>query len=258
MLPLFKSHYSIGKSILTLDSPGESNACGSDSILDIAKEHSLSEVILVEDSLTGFMQAMNICESIGINLIFGLRLSCYNSEVSLGDSQTSHKIIIFPKNKEGCSLLNKIYTHAFCEDGGEIKEKSLLALFNPDLLKLAVPFYDSFIFNNLTMLGSACAPLSNFTDIEPTFFIEENQLPFDGMVKEAVLSYCEKSGFEYEPVKSIYYKKRTDFEAYQTHKCICGRSFSASRSLSTPKQDHLGSEEFCFESYLDYESSHSN
>tara|TARA_B110001454_G_C12710538_1_gene430547 strand:- start:116 stop:886 length:771 start_codon:yes stop_codon:yes gene_type:complete len=256
MLPLFKSHYSTGKSILTLEPPNEGKPGGADSIFDIAQEHSISDIILVEDSLTGFMQAMRTSESTGGNLIFGLRLSCYNSEVSSGDFNTSHKIIVFAKNKDGCSLLNKVYTHAFCVDGGEIKEKDLFSLWDSKLLKLAIPFYDSFIFNNLTILGSACTPF--FGDIKPTFFIEDNLLPFDSMTKEAVLGYCKTNKFNHQLAKSIYYKARSDFESYQTHKCICGRSFSASRSLSSPKQDHLASGEFCLESYLDYEESNSN
>ena len=57
MLPLFKSHYSIGKSILTLDDPITHKEGGSDSIFSIAVENNLKEVVLVEDSLTGFLQA---------------------------------------------------------------------------------------------------------------------------------------------------------------------------------------------------------
>ena len=41
ILPLFKSHYSIGKSILTLDKAGSSSKEGSSSIVDIVKENKL-------------------------------------------------------------------------------------------------------------------------------------------------------------------------------------------------------------------------
>ena len=43
MIPLFKSHFSIGKSILTLESPDKDKEGGSDSIFSIAKENSLKE-----------------------------------------------------------------------------------------------------------------------------------------------------------------------------------------------------------------------
>ena len=251
MLPLFKSHYSIGRSILTLEPSSSGRSCGSDSIIGIAEEHGLSNIILVEDSLTGFMQAMKSCEESGVELVFGLRLSCTNSDISEVDFNTTHKVIIFAKDKEGCTLLNKIYTHAFCSHGGVIPEQELLNLWDESHLKMAVPFYDSFIFNNLTILGSACS--FGFSHIKPTFFIERNLLPFDAMVEQAVLAYCESNNLEHELTKSIYYKSRADFEAFQTHKCICGRSFSSLRSLSTPKQDHLASNNFSFESYLEHE-----
>ena len=49
MLALFKSHYSIGKSILTLNDPSKVKDGGSDSVFQIALENNLSEIILVED-----------------------------------------------------------------------------------------------------------------------------------------------------------------------------------------------------------------
>tara|TARA_B100001093_G_C26860383_1_gene1029897 strand:+ start:10224 stop:11012 length:789 start_codon:yes stop_codon:yes gene_type:complete len=256
MLPLFKSHYSIGKSILTLDSSSNKSSRGSDSIFDIAEEYNLSKVILVEDSLTGFMEAVKSCQSTNKDLVFGLRLSCFNKDLAGEDFNTEHKVIVFAKNSEGCALLNKIYTYAFCETKGSIGEKDLIEMWDAKNLKLAVPFYDSFIFNNLTMLGSACS--FPFLDLDPTFFIESNYLPFDNMVKQAVLSYCKSNNKNTEITKSIYYKHRSDFEAFQTYKCICGRSFSSSRTLSTPKQDHLASSDFSFESYLEHEQSASN
>ena len=105
MLPLFKSHYSIGKSILTLNPPGASKEEGSDSIFDILIENNLKKLVLVEDAPTGFLQARKICFEEGVHLIFGLRLKlkCFEED----DSPTSnHKVIIFAKNDEGCKKLN--------------------------------------------------------------------------------------------------------------------------------------------------------
>ena len=53
VLPLFKSHYSLGKSILNLSSI-DNQPDESDSIFSILKENDLQELILVEDCLTGF------------------------------------------------------------------------------------------------------------------------------------------------------------------------------------------------------------
>ena len=88
----------------------------------------------------------------------------------------------------------------------------------------------------------------NFSFTSPTFFIESNGLPFDSIVKDKILSYCEGADYKTQDVKSIFYKDRQDIEAFQTYKCICSRKFGK-RSLSKPNLDHFGSDEFCFESW---------
>ena len=48
MIPLFKSHYSIGRSTLTFEQESER------SIIDLATKSELKELVVVEDSLIGF------------------------------------------------------------------------------------------------------------------------------------------------------------------------------------------------------------
>ena len=249
MIPLFKSHSSIGKSILTLNHPDFCKDGGSDSIFSIAKENKLDQVTIVEDSLIGFLQAQKVCESLDIQLIFGLRLNvCHKlSKNKKDNSKCTHKVIIFAKNDDGCKLLNKIYSQAFCEGDGIIDSKNLKKLWSEDDLSLAVPFYDSFIFMN-TLHFCNCVPDFSFTS--PTFFIEQNFLPFDLHMINKVESYCSEHNFNSEKVKSIYYNRRKDFEAFQTYKCICNRRYKQ-RTLSVPNIDHLASPEFCWESYLE-------
>ena len=105
---------------------------------------------------------------------------------------------------------------------------------------MVAPFYDSFIFNNV--MGYAnCVPDFNFA--EPVFLIEENSLPFDHLIKEKVEAYC-KEKYQTLAAKSIFYKTKEDFESYLTFRCINNRS-----TLSRPNFDHLGSDEFNFESW---------
>ena len=67
VLPLFKSHFSIGRSILTLeDEEKEENQ--PDSIIDIAKDNNLKEINLVEDNMTSFLQAYTNTKKYNINL----------------------------------------------------------------------------------------------------------------------------------------------------------------------------------------------
>jgi hypothetical protein len=83
-LPLFKSHYSIGRSILTLeDEEKEENQ--PDSIIDIAKDNKLKEIYLVEDNMTSFLQAYtntkkyNIIASIQVVSQFGSVQTYFNT-----------------------------------------------------------------------------------------------------------------------------------------------------------------------------------
>ena len=76
ILPFFKSHYSIGRSILTLSDIDESkDSGGPDSIINLSVNAGLKEVFLVEDSMTGFIQAYHNFQKYDIKLIFGLRLT---------------------------------------------------------------------------------------------------------------------------------------------------------------------------------------
>ena len=227
-IPIFKSHYSIGKSILTLSpasekDPEEGLQDGSISVFDIAKENNLKQVVIVEDSLTGFLEADKVARELGVQLIFGVRFDVCNdasNEESIKESNCKHKIIIFPKNSQGCRSLNKIYTE--CKTN----------------------------HNNLTSFDSCVV---NFKFTKPTFFMEDNGLPFDFIVKEKVIQYCDVNKFEIEDVQSIYYKNKDDFSAYLTYKLICGRNSFAGRQLSLekPNFDHLGSDQFCWESYME-------
>ena len=74
-LPLFKSHYSIGKSILTLEDNDEPNEKKPSSIIEIAKRNKLKSVFLVEDSMNGFLEAFQNCEQNKIKLVFGLTVT---------------------------------------------------------------------------------------------------------------------------------------------------------------------------------------
>lgn len=254
MLPLFKSHYSIGKSILTLKTSVEKG--GSSSVFDIAKRHKLKEVILVEDSLVGFLEAQKSANELDVQLIFGLRINVcddMNFKPKKKSDICVHKIIIFAKDSTGCILLNKIYSCAFTKGDGRIDFKTLKTFYNKDHLEIAIPFYDSFIFNNSFEYKEPCMLDDSFFD--PTYFIEDNNLPFDYILSGVINNYCSENGFKTQKVKSIYYENREDFEAYQTYKCICSRGFSnKARSLDSPNLDHCASPEFCFESYLDHES----
>jgi DNA polymerase III alpha subunit len=246
MLPVFKSHYSIGKSILTLSDPNKDPEGGSDSIFKLCMDAGLDRVILVDDAPTGFLEARKRSFDLNINLIFGVRLKLSSFNEPQEDDKSIHKVIVFAKNDDGCNLLNKIYSSFFCDHDGVGNYSILKKFWSEDNLLLAVPFYDSFLYYNSFYFAN-CVPDLSFCN--PVFLIEDNNLPTDLILSKSVNDYCKDNSFKTELAKSIYYNRRSDIEAFQTYKCICNRSFGRKQSLSNPGFDGLGSREFCFESW---------
>lgn len=241
VLPLFKTHFSIGKSILTLDDKDNCSADNPDSVFGIAKENNLSEIFLVEDSMSGFLEAITNAKSHKLKLNLGLRITlCSNINDKTPESLSSNcKFVIFCKNREGYKNLIKIYSLA-AKDGfyyePRIDYSTLKKMWSKDLM-LCAPFYDSYVFNNLFYCEGVIPEL--FTKVY--YLQEENDHPFDKYIKKFLLS--DKS-FEIIKAKSIYYKDNSDFVSYLTFRAISKRS-----SLSCPKIDHMCSDEFSFESW---------
>jgi hypothetical protein len=100
-------------------------------------------------------------------------------------------------------------------------------------------------------IGAKCIPDFKFT--KPTLFIEDSDLPFDEILMEKVSAFAQRAELRMEQVKSIYYKNREDFEAWQTYKCLCNRSFGKQQSLSNPNLNHCGSDSFCWQAFQEYE-----
>ena len=120
---------------------------------------------------------------------------CENAELDpkKEDQNSRHKIIIFSKNNSGCKLLNQIYSEAFTDLHKSTDAAHLKKLWDDKHLKLAIPFYDSFIFNNTMRFGN-CVPDLSFT--APTFFIEKNGLPFDSLIESRVNTYASKNNYK--------------------------------------------------------------
>jgi DNA polymerase III alpha subunit len=247
ILALYKTTFSIGKSILTLDDPKDETEGGANSIFSLAQEHRLTELCVVEESLTGFPEFYTRCEKLKIKPIFGLRQAVRNS-ASAEDAQSEHFVVIFAKNYLGCKLLNKISSFAECEMGGFIDFANLKRFWNNDHLKLAIPFYDSFLhFNNFTFAN--CVPDFSFT--KPTCFIEHNFVAFDEILARKVKEFAQTHDLPIVRTKSIYYKERKDILAFMAYKMICDRKFAKNRGIDKPELPHFSSSEFCFESWLE-------
>ena len=251
--PLFKSHYSIGKSILTLNSLGSSDESGPDSIIDICSQAKLDSFYLGDDSMTGFMEAYHNAKEAKMQLRFGLRLSICE-DINFKDKSSDYlesKCILFCKNKAGYERLLDISSTASTEGFyyvPRIDYKSLDKFWDDKDLLYTVPFYDSFIHKNKFRMSNI---IPDFSRLNPVFLLESNDLPFDDCLREHVLSYC-KDKYETKEVKSIYYKNKKDFPAYLTFRCISDSAPGrAKRTLAKPNFDHMCSNEFSFESWYE-------
>jgi len=241
IIPLFKTHYSLGKSILNLDLT-DSPPDESDSVFSILKNNNLKDLVLVEDCMTGFLEAYNNANEHEVKLIFGLRITiCLDMEDKSKESlKTNSKIIIFARNNDGYKKLIKIFSLAARKGfyyEPRIDYKNLKNAWDNSGLTLAIPFYDSYVFKN-TLENNICVPELDFTT--PTYFLEDNDLPFDNLIQQKVINISDKT----QRVQSVYYRNKKDFKAYLTFKCINKRS-----TLDKPELDHMTSDEFCMEGW---------
>ena len=194
-IPLFKSHYSIGRSILTLEDVEEKRENYPSSIVEIAKRNKMKSVFLVEDTMNGFLEAYKNLSESGIKLVFGYRVSvCDDSTDKSKESiDTESKFVILARNDEGYKKLIKISSYAAC-DGFYYQPRVDFSVlekhWDDEDLQLCVPFYDSFLFKN-SLTFAVCFPKFEFT--KPVFFVEDNDVPFDYIIKKKVESYCNEN-----------------------------------------------------------------
>ena len=237
MIPFFKTHYSISKSILTLEESPEKD--GADSIWEICKEYDIKDLYLVEDSMSGFLKAYEGAEKERLNLRFGLRMSCKNTEAS---EDSNHKIVMFALNSAGCGDLNKLSSEINIKLGGVANYEYLKTNWTKNL-QMVVPYYDSFLFQNLFSFNR-CMP--DFSFCKPVFVKENNGLPFEIQYNRELATF--EKDYEFLNAKSVYYKTREDFKAWQTFKCMHRKGFGKA-SLGKPEMPHCCSSEFCIESW---------
>jgi DNA polymerase III alpha subunit len=244
-IPLFKTCYSRGKSIIHIKKPKFKG--GHASLLNILPNSNLSKVFLVEDNMGGFIDSKEAVESLGLQFIFGWRLLCKND----GEEESFYKFVLVPKNKSAVKKLYKIYTHAFSRVGkvnGYLNYSELLKFADEDFV-LCVPFYDSFIFNNSMNFSDSVIDFQSFGDI--IFFSENNDLPFDHFINQKVNSMAEIASAKIQKVKTIYYENRSDFKSFQLFKIFGNRSTGRKTDINKPEFNHFSSAEFSFESWLE-------
>ncbi len=246
ILPIFTSHYSIGRSILTLEKPEKDVEGGSDSIFSILKENNLDKLILLEDNMSSDIEAFRYCDKNNIQLIYGLRIYVNDNSFEQKKDIKKHRLAVFARNSQGVFDLRKLYTEFAKTENKFFSSEELKKYWTPNL-KLSIPFYDSFLYYNTFTFSSILFDIDYFKDVD--FWIENNNVAFDFILEKVVRDFCKDKYPIYE-VKSVYYKNKNDIDAYMIHRLACTRSFSGkSHSLEDPGINDFCSNEFCMESW---------
>lgn len=251
ILGLWTSFYSIGSSILTLEEAGKTKDGGPDSICDIAKANGLKQITLVEDRIDGFLEAYRHLSKIGVQLVYGLRLTVVpDMSLRTDDSHRQEsRVIIFIRNSQGYSDILKLWNRCWVdgyyapprESGyGRIDWHTLAQYWTPNLI-LALPYFSSFLAKNLLTFSSIVpkfpVPVSDILLMKEV----DSGIPFSNIIDEAVLRFATDSGARVQCVKSIYYKNKESFDAYVTYRAIVNGG-----RFSRPEIPNLCSDRFCF------------
>lgn len=246
MIPFIKTDYSVGKSIIQLT--GKKFEESFDTVISIAEENKFSRVYMVEDHIGGFIPIYKELEKKGISLCYGWRVD-FVEDISIKEEQPTHKLVIFIKNEEAYKKLIPLIS--LSQTDGSVKGRgarldfhNLHKYWSPEMI-LAIPFYDSFLAQNL-LTKNVCIP--DFRGIHPYVFIESNDLPFDDLLNTAATEYAKDNDFSVVKCKTIYYNKRRDIKAFQVKKLMNRKSYG-SNTLDEPNLDYFCSDEFCIESW---------
>lgn len=223
LIPLFKTKFSIGKSILS-----------EKDVLRLSKESGLVVTTIVDDSFYGFRKIAKVFAEAKQPFVFGISLPVISDT-----STSSSKLVFLAKNDKGVDEIRKLYSKCYC---AEDKTLAFVASEISDNVQIAVPFYDSFIYQNVFNFG--------FHDIDfgshnPIYMSESNDHPFDFMIQRVL----DKVSKNQQSVKTICYEKREDFMAAQAYRSLTSRKMGRQPNFQNPRIEGSCSEEFCWESY---------
>ena len=256
IIPIFTSDASLGKAILTTDEAKDIKEDAPVSIFSIAKVHLTDKIFLCENSFVSFNAAYRNAAKLNKQLIFGIKFIITKDPLNKEDRSklSDSNVIVWMKNSDGYKDLIKLYTAIHGNPDNYFWSKfdfkafyrgtwKILQEHVTDNLMLTIPFYDSFLHKNLLTYGAMAVP--EFGKLKPIFFLEEHELPFDGLLREFVINYCKSHEYDAIETHFCYYYNDCDSKAFQVFKCIDNRE-----KYEKPNMEYFGQPTFSFESYL--------
>ena len=251
MIPLIKSHFSVGKSLIqdtNIRTDKENEPDQPTTVEGILKETGWKKLFVTDDSTAGFYPLYEVAKKAGAQLIFGWRVTIVDDGTRL-EKQNGSKILIFVKSEKGWKALIKLATKAqtdFFFEEPRLDWNALHAGWNEDLT-LALPHYDSFLdLNNRTSRQS----IPDFRGLKPFVFIEDNDLPFDALIEEKSREYAKEFNLDIVDTKTIYYGKREDAIFLSARKLMDRKTYGGG-TIEEPNLEYFSSCEFCLEAALE-------
>lgn len=255
--PIFVSHYSLFRSLLTLEEPGRAKAGNPVSVFALAQQANLQEVIVCDSHVDGFLEGYKTASKLGLKLCFGLKLKvCADmNDRTLESRRTESSVVVLVRNSQGYHDLLRIWNRAWGKEGHfAYRDASygradwgLLKTYWTENLGLALPYFSSFIAKNLLTFAQITPDLPVAA---PWVLKEEgNGLPFAPLIDAAIGRYTNGDSSMVVPSKTILYARPEDFRAYCTFRAIGTRG-----EFSAPGVDHLASLAFSFQSWQELNS----
>lgn len=255
LIPIFTTHHSISESILTVEADifqkkdkakVDLNASPI-SCLALAKHYGQESLLVVESDISSYWKLYKNTKDLGLKLVYGVKLTvCADMhDKDPSSEKTESSVVILFKNSQAYYDMVPLYSIASTEgnrDGRRLDWKTLTERWSDNFV-LYLPFYSSFVARNLMILDQKAFPA--FGKLKPVFFVQDQGLPFDRMIRKGVEKYAQSEGFAIQPAHQVYYYKDADCVKHQTIQCINRRT-----TLDKPNLNHYGSDQFSYESYL--------
>lgn len=245
--PIFYDHSS-KRSLLTYWGEKDVTPEGPQSIISLCKKAGLKQCVGVSTNFHTFLEAWKGLKENGIQFCFGIELIlCEDATAHTEDSLAAeHKAIIFASNSAAYEDLIRLYTacHANIANRYHVQrfDYKQLRQYWTNNLKVAIPFFDSFIHVNTLRYRANVVP---DLPVAPVIFREvDSGLPFAHLIDRALDRFNPNGEMEEIRVKTIYYEKYVDFEAYITERARHKRA-----SFNKPQLDYMCSPRFCFEDW---------
>jgi DNA polymerase III alpha subunit len=253
IIPLFYDDSS-GKSINTWIEPDKEVEGGPASIIRLVKDLGLTQCVFISSTFYPYMTALNLCQKHGIQLIFGLEIPMCPNRLDHSEESVrqNHKVIILGKNSQSYYDLIKLYTaYKTDKDAKYYKyrcDDELLGKYWTDNLILGIPFFDSFIANNLLVHNSNIIP--KFPSENLILFQEQgSEHPHEELINGAIDRFNSEGKHQEIKTKTIFYENRVDSKPWLVYRGVLHRA-----SYHKPEMDYCCSDSFCVENYRELTS----